>query len=205
MIYIIENIIQILVLLLCMIAALVHAGKYRSRTWTLLALFCGSWVMDDLFWLLCQAFTGDGPALGAAGDLNWYAGYIFLYLMIVRISPAESSREKRVLPWIGPVFALGMAVFYISQWGNVISNLNYAGLMGLVMFSAIRRLMDRSLRKHLFFLILVMVFCFLEYGLWTASCFFFEYSLKNPYYWFDILLTLSFALFIPAVKKAVAE
>ncbi len=202
---IVENIIQIVVLLACVGVALFHAGKYRSRTWTLLALFYGSWAMDDLFWLLCLVFTGDSPVLGAAADLNWYASLVFLYLLIAQISPPESKKEKRVLPWITQIFAFAMAAFYIVKAGNVISNLIYAGLMGLAMFAATRRLLDGEHRNHRFFLIMVLFFCLLEYALWTISCFDWPENLANPYYWCDLMITVALALLIPAVKKAVAE
>ena len=50
---------------------------------------------------------------------------------------------------------------------------------------------------------MILVFCLIEYGLWFSSCFFDGDTLANPYYWFDILFTASFVLFIPATKKAV--
>ena len=202
---IIEYSIQTAAMFVCAIIALVHAGRYKSRSWTLLALFYGCWVMDDTFWLLCRAFTGSSPEIGALADLNWYASIVFLYLLISRISPSENSREKRVLPWLGVAFTLGMAVFFIVQWGNIVSNLIYAGLMGLLLFASIRRLLDGDNRKHRFILIMILVFVLLVYAMWTVSCYFYEDTYANPYYWFDLLITVSLVLLIPAVKKAVAE
>lgn len=202
---IIEYSIQAAALFVCAVIALVHAGRYKSRAWTLLALFYGGWVMDDTFWLLCRAFTGSSPEIGVLADLNWYASMIFLYLLIARIAPPESGGEKRVLPWLGVAFTLGMAVFFIVQWGNVVNNLIYAGLTGLLLFSTVRRLMDGKNRKHRFFLIMILVFVLLVYAMWTVSCYFYEDTYANPYYWVDLLITVSLVLLIPAVKKAVAE
>ena len=195
-----ENALQIVVLTLCVAVALVKAIKYQSRKWTLLSFFYGSWVLGDIYWLVCLIFFNQTPQVSAVSDLSWYAAYIFLYMLLRRAAPPESARERRFLPWVGPLFAAGMAAFYM-QWGQITGNLIYAGLMGLLLFSAIRRLMDGEQR---FFCVIVLIFCLLEYGLWTSSCFFDGERLMNPYYWIDFILTMCFPLFLPATRKVAA-
>ena len=73
--------------------------------------------------------------------------------------------------------------------------------MGLLLYSAIRRLAER---RNRFLPALILILCLLEYALWTASCFWNDELLLHPYYWFDFLLTVSFPFFLPAVRKAVA-
>lgn len=202
MIYSIENAFQTITLLICVTVSLYLAIKNRNRVWVLLALFYGSWVFDDLYWLLIWLFYGEPPQLSVVGSLCWYASYIFLYLLLREIFPPKSAREKRILPWLGPVFTVAMAVFYM-QWGGILTNLIYGVLMGLLSFSAIRRLLDRDQQRSGYLCIAILVMCFLEYALWTASCFWDNDSLANPYYWFDFLLTISLLFFIPATRKAV--
>ena len=73
----------------------------------------------------------------------------------------------------------------------------------LLLFAAVQRLMDgQRYRKQRFLLVWVLVFCLLEYALWTSSCIW-EYTVTSPYYWFDVLLTVIHPFLIPAVKKAV--
>lgn len=197
----IENALQIAVLLACTVYALVRAARHKSRTWTMLAFFYGSWALGDIYWLMCLAFYGHTPQVSVVSDLSWYASYIFLYMLLRHAAPPDGAREKRFLPWLGPLFALGMAFFFM-QWGEVLANLAYALLMSLLLFSAIRRLLDRERyaeRRPLS--LMILVFCLLEYALWTASCFFSGDGLQNPYYWIDFLLTVSFVFFIPATGK----
>lgn len=213
-----ENTIQIAVLLFCLLTALYQAYKGKSNTWFLLALFFGCWLMGDLYWLLCLVFYDSTPRISLVSDLNWYASYLFLYLMLRRVAPPEMSPKKRLLPWLGFVFSLLMAVFYFSRyidwgmrlgevyllWDKALSNLVYGMLMGLLLFSAIHRLMDsRRFRDQRFLCMGILFFCLMEYGLWTASCFWSGDSLANPYYWFDLMLTVSFLCLLPATKKAV--
>ncbi len=199
-----ENMIQTAVLLICSGTAAYRAFRYRSRSWILVFFFYGNWALGDIYWLVHLVFFDRTPQIVMVSDLNWYVAYIFLYMLLRHIAPPETRVEKRLLPWLGPVFALGMAVFFI-QWGQIVSNLIYAGLMGLLLFSVARRLMDRQVYGGQRFLCaLILVFCLLEYGLWISSCLFQSDTLaNNPYYWFDLLLTAGFPFFIPAVKKAV--
>ena len=200
-----ENILQIAVLIICALIALYRAVAGKSRAWTLAFFFYGSWVFGDIYWLICLIFFGDTPKISVVSDLSWYASYIFLYMLLRPVSPPEEHAPRRLMPWLGPVFAAAMAVFFMLR-GEILSNLIYGSLMGLLLFSAITRLLDAErYQGQRFLAAMVLVFCLLEYGLWLASCFWTAESLFNPYYWFDILLTVSFLFFIPAVKRAVAE
>ena len=76
--------------------------------------------------------------------------------------------------------------------------------MGLLLFSAIRRLLDgRQYAAQRPLCLLILVFCLLEYGLWTSSCFWAGETPRNPYYWFDFLLSAGFVFFLPSTRKAV--
>ena len=213
-----ENALQTLVLLVCAACSVSRAIRWHSRTWTLLAFFFGSWGLGGLYWTFCLVFYNAVPQLSVVSDLSWYASYIFLYMLLRQVAPPEGAREKRLLPWLGFVFTLGMGIWFCSfyvqwnaeegyhfiLWDKVLSNLIYAVLMGLLLFSALRRLLDRaSYPAQKPFCYAVLAFCLLEYALWTCSCFWFDASLKNPYYWVDILLTASFLLFLPTTRKAV--
>ena len=199
----IENGLQLAVLAVCIVSAFWRVVHYRSRTWILLTLFFGSWALGDLYWTVCLLYYGKTPQISVVSDLSWYASYVFLYLLLRRNAPPQGAVSKRLLPWLGVVVPVGMAGFFM-QWGAIASNLIYALLMVLLLYSALRRIAERSSYPgQLPLCLTITVFCLLEYGLWTASCFFEGDTLMNPYYWFDLLLTASFPFFLPATKKAV--
>ena len=214
-----ENALQIAVLLLCVCAAVYHAIKTHNKAWTLLSFFYGSWLLGDVYWMVCLAFFGSTPEISVISDLSWCAAYLFLYLLLRQIMPPMPGREKRLLPWLGFVFSMTMAVFHYSfyvdwgeqygiayvLWGKALNNLVYGGLMGLLLFSVIRRMMEERRRSgQSFLLVAVLIHCLLEYAMWTLSCFFWEITLANPYYWCDFQLTASFLLLLMATKKAVS-
>ena len=200
-----ENALQITVLSLCACAAAYQAFKAQSKTWTFLAFFYGNWLLGDIYWLVCLIFYQETPLISAVSDLSWYATFIFLYMLLRQAVPLENKRISRILPWSGPVLSAGMAVFFM-QWGEYFNNLVYASLMGLLMYASLERLSGREKPgRYRFLCRLILAFCLLEYALWTASCFLKTDSLSEPYYWFDLMLTCTFPLFLPAVRKAVAS
>ena len=206
MIETLENLLQIVVLLTCSGVSLYRAVKYHSRTWLLALFFFGSWALGDIYWIICLIFYAATPQISIVSDLSWYAAGLFLYLILIRTYPPEdivTEGGRSLIPWIGPAFAIAMAVFYM-QWGEILSNTIYAGLMGLLLYASLSRLTDRDHRPGKRFLpAVILMSCLTEYALWTSSCFWSSDTFSNPYYWFDLILTLTFLLFIPAIRKAV--
>ena len=197
-----ENILQITVLLLCSVIVLRRALRERSRTWMFTFFFFISWLFGDVYWVACLVFYGDTPQISVVSDLSWYASLTFLYLLLMQTTEPDLKGKRGILPWAGPVFATAMGTFFV-RWGNIVSNIVYEFLMTFLLFSVLARLVNaKQYKNQLFLCVLILVFCLLEYALWTASCFWEEDSITNPYYWFDTLLTFSFPLFIPAAGKA---
>ena len=58
---------------------------------------------------------------------------------------------------------------------------------------------ERTCRKYMYYT--TLLFCFAEYGLWTSSCFWMGDTLANVYFWFDMLLSVTFLLFVFALRK----
>ena len=50
---------------------------------------------------------------------------------------------------------------------------------------------------------LILVFCVIEYVMWTVSCFWRGDGLTNPYYWLDGMLTVCSAALLPVLDKGV--
>ena len=199
-----ENTLQIIVLLFCAGFALLWAAGRRSRIWTLAFFFFGSWVLGDIYWLVVLLFFDQTPQISVVSDLSWYASYLFLYLLLRLVDPPEERGSAGFFPWLGPAFAAGMAVFFMQR-GEILSNLIYAALIGLLLFASLHRLTDRDKTGRASALpLLILIFCALEYALWTASCFWAGDTIGNPYYWFDFLITLSFPFFLVAVKRGTA-
>ena len=200
-----ENILQIAALLFCVGISHWQAVVHRSRAWVLAAFFFGSYMMGDIFWMVCLIFYGKTPQISVISDLSWFASYSFLYLLLLQTAPTKAGEKRHWLQWVGPAVSLALAIYFM-QWGEILSNLIYAAIIGLVFFASIGRLVERDrYRKQRFLAVMAIVICLMEYGLWFSSCFFEGDSLANPYYWFDLMLTANCLISLWAIKKAVAE
>lgn len=200
----IENGIQLVTTAVSTALSVGRAVRSGKRTWLLLALTSGVYFLGDLYWQLFLIFYGETPDYSFIPYLGWYAGYVFLLLLLLEVrGPRPAVPRSRVL-WLFPVFTVGMGVFYL-QWGDWIGNITAAILMGLLLWHAAdslsfwRSVQERGKRLLAW---AVVLFCASEYASWTSSCFWMGDTLKNPYFWFDTLLSICFLLFPWALRKA---
>ena len=198
----IENGIQLVLTGLCTFTALGLAIRSRSREWVLFGLFSGSYFLGDLYWLFFLVFYGNTPRFSLIPDMSWYASFLFLNLLLFYAGGGKRPQHRKIL-WLVPAFTAAMCIFYM-QWGEYVSNLIYAFLLTLILWQAIGGLFAcQKGEKNRTLYGMAGLFCAIEYGMWTASCFFKSEGLTNPYFWLDLLLSVSFLLFLPAVRKAV--
>lgn len=206
MIEIIENSIQLGTLTVCTIMTALFSLRKQSQEGASLAMFYSSYVLGDLFWLLYLICYGHIPRIFYVSYLSWYAAFLFLYMLLQRISTEEERKSSNPFACLLPAFCIAMSVFYM-QWGDYAGNLVSAALMSMLMFHTVRGLLflrsrpEEASRRYLYYT--VLLFCILEYCAWTASCFFSGDDLSNPYYWADFLITVCMVFLLPALRKAV--
>ena len=212
----IDNYIQLATTAICASVAFYNASKTRAREWLLLGLFSGLFFLGTLYYQLFYLFYNDDPHVVNISDLSWYTSYLFLLLLENRKeTPArlsngvrEWARNTNPIIWIVPVFTISMFILFIMR-GDYFLNLVVLVFMTGIMWHAVYGLIslrgdpERTKQKMLF--IVTLVFCLTEYALWISSLFWSGYKITNIYFWFDFLLSFTFLLFIPAVKKVVSR
>ena len=208
----VETWVQIVILIFCLGFALTCAIMKKNELWVLLTFFYGSYLLGDLYWAFNILFFGKTPDISLISDFSWYTMYLFLFLMF-RYAFAKHGYLKVVskkpiffvIPVVGPVFTALMAAFYM-QYGSYFSNVVYALLMGMLLYALIYVFLNFKVIKSKSFralCYLTLLLCVAEYGAWTMSCFFTEPTISNPFYIFDMLLTLIFPAYIPIISKEV--
>lgn len=213
----IDNLIQLIVFGICFGISLRLTYTKRSRAMGILSLFYISFFLGDLYWLLYIVFYDSTPQVFYVSEFNWYASYLFLILLMQQTLEPEARRQRSRVLLLPLVFAAGMCVFFM-QWGDYISNIISAVLMGLMMFRAMQgslycREKDpatmqsgysaKSIAAQMRLCRLILVFCVIEYVMWTVSCFWRGDGLTNPYYWLDGMLTVCSAALLPVLDKGV--
>ena len=204
------NMVQIAVLCGCTFFSLFHMVGSEHKEWTKLFYFFGSFLMGDVYWQVCILFEKESSPVSYVANLCWYTSFTMLLLvemMIIRSARNEEavlSPAARFVPLIGPVFTVGMAVFYM-QLGDYVNNVIYAVLMGALLFVAIRSFfleLDGNKKNSIrLFCGMVILYVLFEYGAWTASCFYESELMDKVYVAFDYLMTFSFPVFIPLTSK----
>ena len=178
----------------------------------MLALFYFTFFLGDLYWQLYIVFYDGASPEFYISEFGWYTSYLFLLILLIYINTEINKRWRHrfdPLFMLIPAFTIGMCIFYM-QWGDYLSNMITAVLMmGLIWhaFYGLKVLRGRPRQENerrMLFLV-TLLFCGTEYALWTSSCFWMGETVLNIYYWFDILLSVSFVLFLPALRKAVGR
>ena len=207
MVEITENAVQMVVAGLCLTYSSVTAIRTKSRAWVILVLFYAEVFVGNLYWQLYLAFIGGHPAFPFASELCWDVAFGFLLLLARSFSRGRISFKKDPVLIVIPIYTALWAVFYM-QWGQIVDNIACAILMGALILRCVYSLKSIKGRypdaekvsastKKLF--IAILLFCAAEYFSWSASCFF-DGSTFDLYICGDIMVTITFSLFIFAVK-----
>ena len=204
------DITQMVVILLCEVIAFMDARKQRSRLRLIYGLFLLSFFLGDLWWFLDLTLYGGDAGYSLIPYINWKVAMIFLILMMQQYHSGSIFRKPASwLQLIIPVFCGAMCVWYMTM-GAYLDNIVTAVLMIIIIWNAVQRLIE--IRKNLtkdkgdkWLCAVIILYCLMEYGMWTASCFDYSHPVYNLYYIFNFGLTMCFILFIPAVRKAVDE
>lgn len=202
------NIIQMIVACGCMITAVYKAVTYRSRTWMLYGMFAGACFLGDLWWMLYSFFYGLDAPDSFIPYISWDAAVLFLLLILFRFdAEATEDKAKKYLSIAETAFFVLVMCLVYMQYGDYVSNLITAVLMGTLIWNARIRLIripkdDAEDRRKRNICKAVLLYSFVEYALWTASCFDYDSPIRYSYYVFDFLLAVSIAMFVPALGKA---
>ena len=201
----IDNSVQLISLGICTVLALYRALSSHDRSWATLAMFYASMTLGNLYWFLYMVFYGETPLYSLIPDSCWIAAFLFLLLLIHKDGDKIRWKEHKIL-YLIPVFTVGMCVYYM-RFGKYLTNVFYAVFMTLIMCCSLDGLLSFGKecgRYHLH--LITFVFCLVEYLLWTASCFDWTGpAYLDPYYIFDMLLTVVYILFYPATGKAARD
>lgn len=203
----IDNAVQLTAVLFCGICSYLLAAKHHKPAYRILTCYYGALAMGILYWLTYDLLTSYTPQIFYVSDLCWMASYLFLLMLVLETATQEERSFSHPAAWLSPAVSTALTLFY-CQWGDILENIIWCGLMGAAGFYAIRgaiwarRLANRPrYRFHLTVLFLILT----EYCLWTASCFWISDTMTNPYFWFDYTLTAMTVLLLYAAERTVGE
>ncbi|MBQ6478527.1 MAG: hypothetical protein IJI44_04070 [Erysipelotrichaceae bacterium] len=184
----IDNAFQLLCMGICLAFAIYRALSSGKRMWIITAMFYGVNFLAVLYWILYLLFYGETPSFSFISDFCWFSAYLFLLLLLMTAMEDDPKRNPGKVFWLIPVFPFGMSFFYM-KWGKHLTNLAYAGIMSFLLYYSIQGMRNSKKTSGKYNLARsILIYCIIEYCLWTASCF------ESPvlyyfYYLFDFMLT----------------
>lgn len=205
MVEIADNAIQLAATLTCTCIACILALRRKKQAYIILTCYYAALTMGNLYWLVYDLITSYTPKIFYVSDLCWIASYLFLLMLVTGTTGSEEQAFRHPAAWISLVISTILTLFY-CQWGDWVENVIWCGLLGATGWFSIRgciwavRQKKKARRNfHLAVLLLIGV----EYCLWTASCFWVDDTLANPYFWFDFGLSGATVLLLAATERAV--
>ena len=197
------NVFQFVMLIVALSIGIMRTISNKTREWLLLSMFYFSYALGDLYWLLMIFFIGDLPRYGHIAEMSWYASYLFLIMLLNQVK-FHNEKYKNMLLLLIPVFTIGSCVFFM-QWGDYLSNVICTVLATVIIWNAVKSLLylkeNKIKTSRAWVFRLAICFFVLEYAEWYSSCIWEAEDFSNPYYYFEILLTIFMLLFLHAVRK----
>ena len=201
----IVNAIQLAVACLCMLFCAYQSYRLKNRVWEILTFFYATMFLGDFYWFLYHLFYNDTPNYYVS-DFSWDAAYLFIILLLRHVQSDEERSVRHPLLFAAPIIAIGMCIFFM-QYGDYLGNIIVAFLFGMIIWRSLQGLLYKgaSLKANKTLYLAALGFCFIEYILWTSSCFWVGDTIINAYFWIDMIFAIYIVLFIPAIRRAVAR
>ncbi len=204
-----DNLTQSAATLIAFIAAGVLYYRTHRQSFYLLACFLGCFMLGTFHWTLYVLLFNSSPQVFYVSELAWNASYLFLLTLEYVQATEEEKKFWHPALLLVPAFCIPQLILYLS-FGEILGNLFMVGLTMVVAYFAVRgfiyaRKQSGEVRNMQYFHGAVLVIVFLEYCLWTSSCFWVSDTMSNPYFWFDLLLSAALLALVPATKKAVTK
>lgn len=203
---IIDNLYQIFVLLLCMLFSGYLGLKSHKRSYFMLTLGYGCFMMGTLFFVLHLSILGYVPQIFYECEISWLAAYLFfLSLLLLR---AETLPLPFSFGALLPALAAAATVliFHIfgPAWPPCIA---FSLTLGVIVYLSSRRILfELRSRERLSPLDSCFLLCaFLQLGVYVVSSFMKDFIHFNLYFAVDMLLTAALASLLPLLHREVCH
>lgn len=199
---IIDNIFQVIVFSLIVVADIVCWFLHKNRLYIILALAHSCFMMGTLYFVLYLVIRGKVPQFFYVSEISWIASYLFLHSY--QIVGYKGQRMKiSVIPLI-----CGIGVAIISIWSGIfgpaiLSTGVFTLAAGAIVYISVFQILygDAPYKSSICILLCII----LQVSLYISSSFFHDYTRFNLYFCIDIVLTISMAMLLPCTFMEVEK
>ena len=199
---IIDNIFQVIVFSLIVVADIVCWFLHKNRLYIILALAHSCFMMGTLYFVLYLVIRGKVPQFFYVSEISWIASYLFMHTyQIVRY------RIKKIRIAKIPVIC-GAGVLIASMWSGIFGPVflttgTFAMVAGVIVSIAVFRILYEKEPHGVCYCMIVCVV--LEVVLYVSSNFIHDYTRFNLYFLIDFVLTIVNMLLLPCTVWEVSR
>jgi|GEM_PF-2561249 len=187
-----ENIIS----LLCIIAGLLYCVfKYietPKRGFLYITVFFLANFLGEYYWTVYELVMRSYPDVSAfAAYLGWNVAIVFLLLAVLSMRREGAKRFFHPLMLLPVLLNIPQFLIYI-QYGGILNNLWQVGVTTAAMVFCLQSILfhikNKNQRRDFpWFSLMVLLYLFFKYGMWTSSCFDMPGGFGNPYLYCTVI------------------
>lgn len=194
---IIDNVFQVTVLFIAVVADITYGILRKNRLYIILALAHGCFMMGTLYFVLYLTIRGVVPQIFYVAEISWIASYLFLHsYQIVRY------REQKIYFSMIPLLC-GIGIAAIALWSRIfgpslLSTGAFALAAGSIVYVSVFQILcgGQVRKKNIKTNVCLLLCVALQLTLYISSSFFHDYTKFNLYFVVDIVLTISLTLLL---------
>ncbi len=201
-----ENLYTLVVTVFGLFICLTGFVRYPRRGWVYISFFFLGRVLSEYHWTVYTFIIGDNPEISAVlAYFGWNVAYLMLFMFIRSIQSTEERRYFNLLMLLPIPVNIAQLCLYLT-FGGIFNNVWQVTLTTLVAMCCIQSILyylkhkNEGVKKPAVHIV-GLIFIANEYCMWTASCYFWEDNLYNPYYWFAIIEGLLLLLFACVIYR----
>ncbi|MBO4905070.1 MAG: hypothetical protein J5367_07580, partial [Lachnospiraceae bacterium] len=201
----IENLISLFFTIIGLLMCLFKYITNSKRRYLFLIAFFSLRFLSDYYWSVYQLVVGDTPNIkNYVSNLGWDIGYAVLLFIVIRYQKSAGKRFFHPLmlwPVLTNIPQLILYLPYDALW----INLWEVSVTTLIMIFCMKDIIwcyknrkSGTYTPHL--AVLVLITHISEYGMWTTSCFDWGSELKSPYFYLNIISSISVIFYAWAME-----
>lgn len=203
---IIDNIFQVTMFFLAVIADIVCWLLRKNRLYLILALEHGCFMMGTLYFVLYLAIRGTVPQIFYVAEISWIASYLFLHsYQIVRCR--KQRQQFSLIPMLCGVGVAAVAMRSEIFGPALLSTGAFALAGAAIVYVSVFQILygDREKKKDIKTNVCLLLCVILQLTLYISSYFIHDYTRFNLYFVIDFILTITQVMLLPCTLLEVQK
>ena len=201
-----ENFISLFFTIIGLLLCLFKYITYSKRGYLYLISFFVMRFLSDYYWMVYQLIMHDSPdSYRYVANIGWNMGFVVFFFTVIYFQTPERRRFIHPLMVLPLLTNIPQLILYLP-YDHILVNLWEVGITTLIMIFCLKDMIYyvKNKKNGVSFPCLSLLgftYVLMEYGMWTSSCFDWPSELLSPYFYFNILESLTIIFFAWGASK----